>query len=116
MLPQLADLRPDVRGRLDHAVRKLDNAYFDTPSAGLRVVFPGSRCDIGWGLKNKLAVGRGPAARLVPEVQSGWRRNTCRPRWRQRSPGYLAGESLGPVLAKIVTTKPAVAEAYEYRR
>ena len=36
VMPQLAELLPDG-GRLDHEVRKLDNTYFDTPGAGLRV-------------------------------------------------------------------------------
>ena len=36
VMPQLTDLVPDG-GRLDQQVRELDNTYFDTPGAGLRV-------------------------------------------------------------------------------
>ena len=36
VLPPIADLVPDG-GRLDQDVRRLENTYFDTPSAGLRL-------------------------------------------------------------------------------
>ena len=36
VMPQLMGLVPDG-GRLDQGVRRLDNTYFDTPSAGLRL-------------------------------------------------------------------------------
>jgi len=46
VMPQLTDLVPDL-GRLDQQVRELDNTYFDTPGAGLRVL--ASRCAVGSG-------------------------------------------------------------------
>ena len=46
VIPQITDLVPDG-GRLDQQVRELDSTYFDTPSAGLRVL--ASRCAAGSG-------------------------------------------------------------------
>ena len=73
VLPQLADLRPDG-GRLDHAVRKLDNTYFDTPSAGLRLFGITLRrrvggSETGWQLKV-------PSGTARTELQSGSRTKT----------------------------------------
>ena len=36
VLPQVMGLMPDG-GRVDQEVRRLENTYFDTPGAGLRV-------------------------------------------------------------------------------
>jgi len=44
VMPQLKRLVPDG-GRLDQEVRTLDNTYFDTPGAGLRLF--GSPCGVG---------------------------------------------------------------------
>ena len=103
VLPQLADLRPDG-GRLDHAVRKLDNTYFDTPSAGLRLFGITLRrrvggSETGWQLKV-------PSGTARTELQSGSRTKTLPPAVAAAVAGLLAGESLGPV-AKIVTTRTA---------
>ncbi len=103
VLPQLADLRPDG-GRLDHAVRKLDNTYFDTPSAGLRLFGITLRrrvggSETGWQLKV-------PSGTARTELQSGSRTKTLPPALAGAVAGLLAGESLGPV-AKIVTTRTA---------
>ena len=103
VLPQLADLRPDG-GRLDHAVRKLDNTYFDTPSAGLRLFGITLRrrvggSETGWQLKV-------PSGTARTELQSGSRTKTPPPAVATAVAGLLAGESLGPV-AKIVTTRTA---------
>ena len=93
VLPQLADLRPDG-GRLDHDVRKLDNTYFDTPSAGLRLFGITLRrrvggSETGWQLKV-------PSGTARTELQSGSRTKTLPPAVAKRVAGLLAGESLGP--------------------
>jgi CHAD domain-containing protein len=103
VLPQLANLLPDG-GRLDHAVRKLDNTYFDTPSAGLRLFGITLRrrvggSETGWQLKV-------PNGTARTELQSGSRTKTLPPAVMAAVTGLSAGESLDPV-AKILTTRTA---------
>ena len=54
VLSTVTDLLPDG-GRLDQEVRRLENTYFDTPSAGLRL-FGGDAAASGGGLGDGLAV------------------------------------------------------------
>src|SRR4029453_10212531 len=73
VMPQLAELLPDG-GRLDHEVRKLDNTYFDTPGAGLRLFGITLRrrvggSETGWQLKV-------PSGTARTELQSGSRAKT----------------------------------------
>ena len=103
VLPQLADLLPDG-GRLDHEVRRLDNTYFDTPSAGLRLFAITLRrrvggSETGWQLKV-------PSGTARTELQSGSRAKTLPPALAKGVEGLLAGESLDPI-ATIVTTRTA---------
>ena len=53
-LPQVKDLVPDG-GNVDQEVRRLQNTYFDTPGAGLRM-FWGHATASGGGLGDGLAV------------------------------------------------------------
>jgi inorganic triphosphatase YgiF len=83
VMPQLAELLPDG-GRLDHAVRKLENTYFDTPRAGLRLFEVTLRrrvggSETGWQLKV-------PSGTARTELQSGGRRR-CRVHWLRVSRG-----------------------------
>jgi CHAD domain-containing protein len=103
VLPQLMDLVPDG-GRLDHEVRKLDNTYFDTPGAGLRLFGITLRrrvggSETGWQLKV-------PNSTARTELQTGSRTKTLPPALARGVHGLLAGESLDPV-ASIVTTRTA---------
>jgi CHAD domain-containing protein len=103
VMPQLAELLPDG-GRLDHEVRRLDNTYFDTPGAGLRVFGITLRrrvggSETGWQLKV-------PSGTARTELQSGSRAKTLPRALAEGVEGLLAGESLDPV-ASIVTTRTA---------
>jgi len=103
VMPQLAELLPDG-GRLDHEVRKLDNTYFDTPGAGLRVFGITLRrrvggSETGWQLKI-------PSGTARTELQSGSRAKTLPRALAEGVEGLLAGESLDPV-ASIMTTRTA---------
>jgi hypothetical protein len=76
VMPQLKRLVPDG-GRLDQEVRKLNNTYFDTPSAGLRLFGVTvrrrvERSDTGWQLKV-------PDGTARTERQSGSRAKTLPP-------------------------------------
>jgi CHAD domain-containing protein len=103
VMPQLAELLPDG-GRLDHEVRKLDNTYFDTPGAGLRLFGITLRrrvggSETGWQLKV-------PSGTARTELQSGSRAKTLPRALAAGVEGLLAGESLDPV-ATMVTTRSA---------
>ena len=79
VLPPIADLVPDG-GRLDQDVRRLENTYFDTPGAGLRLFGVTLRrrvggSETGWQLKV-------PNARLVPNCRVAPGRRSSRPGWR----------------------------------
>jgi hypothetical protein len=104
VLPEVIDLVPDG-GRLDHEVRKLDNTYFDTPGAGLRLFGITLRrrvggSETGWQLKV-------PSGTARTELQSGSRAKTLPPALAQGVQGLLAGESLD-LVASIVTTRNGV--------
>jgi CHAD domain-containing protein len=103
VMPALAELVPNG-GRLDQEVRKLDNTYFDTPGAGLRLFGITLRrrvggSETGWQLKV-------PSGTAKTELQSGSRAKTLPAALGQGVEGLRAGESLDPV-AKIVTTRTA---------
>jgi CHAD domain-containing protein len=103
VMPQLTELLPDG-GRLDENVQKLDNTYFDTPRAGLRLFGITLRrrvggSDTGWQLKV-------PSGTARTELQSGWPTKTLPPALAEGVQGLLAGEGLDPV-ATIVTTRTA---------
>src|SRR5512133_827871 len=103
VMPQLERLVPDG-GRLDQRVRHLENTYFDTPGAGLRLFGITLRrriggSETGWQLKI-------PTGTARTELQSGSRAKTLPPALREGVEGLRAGESLDPV-AKIVTTRTA---------
>ena len=85
-------------------MRKLDNTYFDTPGAGLRLFGITLRrrvggSETGWQLKV-------PSGTARTELQSGSRAKTLPPALAKGVEGLLAGESLDPV-ATIVTTRTA---------
>ena len=97
------DLVPDG-GRLDSEVRQLDNTYFDTPGAALRLFGITLRrrvggSETGWQLKV-------PNGTARTELQSGSRAKTLPSALADGMEGLLAGESLGHV-ATIVTTRTA---------
>ena len=103
VMPQLAELLPDG-GRLDHEVRKLDNTYFDTSGAGLRLFGITLRrrvggSETGWQLKV-------PSGTARTELQSGSRAKTLPTALADGVEGLLAGESLDPVAA-MKTTRTA---------
>jgi CHAD domain-containing protein len=103
VLPQLTELVPDG-GRLDQETRKLDNTYFDTPGAGLRLFGITLRrrvggSETGWQLKV-------PSGTARTELQSGSRAKTMPPALGGGVAGLLAGENLDPV-ATIATTRTA---------
>lgn len=80
VLPQLTELVPDG-GRLDQETRKLNNTYFDTPGAGLRLFGITLRrrvggSETGWQLKV-------PSGTARTELQSGSR--------AKRMPSALGG-------------------------
>ena len=100
-LPQVMDLVPDG-GDLDHEVRRLENTYFDTPGAGLRMFGVTLRrrvggSETGWQLKV-------PNGTARTELQSGSRTKTLPPALAEAVAGLLAGEILEQV-ATLVTTR-----------
>jgi CHAD domain-containing protein len=103
VLPQLTELVPDG-GRFDQEMRKLDNTYFDTPGAGLRLFGITLRrrvggSETGWQLKV-------PNGTARTELQSGSRAKTLPPALAKGVEGLLAGENLDAVAA-MVTTRTA---------
>src|SRR5215213_4766036 len=103
VLPQLTELVPDG-GRLDLQTRKLDNTYFDTPGAGLRLFGITLRrrvggSETGWQLKV-------PSGTARTELHSGWPTKTLPPALEKGVEGVLAGENLNAVAA-IKTTRTA---------
>jgi CHAD domain-containing protein len=103
VLPQVRDLLPNG-GRVDQEVRRLENTYFDTSSAGLRLFGVTLRrrvggSETGWQLKV-------PNGTVRTELQSGSRGRTLPVALAKGVAGLLAGESLDPV-ARIVTTRTA---------
>ena len=103
VLPHLTELVPDG-GRLDQEMRKLDNTYFDTPGAGLRLFGVTLRrrvggSETGWQLKVPNGTARTelrspPLGKALPDALA------------KGLEGLLAGENLDPVAA-IVTTRTA---------
>src|SRR5215217_4477301 len=103
VLPKLTELVPDG-GRLDLQTRKLDNTYFDTPGAGLRLFGITLRrrvggSETGWQLKV-------PSGTARTELQSGWPTKTLPMPLEQGVEGLVAGESVGPI-ARLITTRTA---------
>jgi CHAD domain-containing protein len=104
VMPQLTDLLRDG-GRLEQEVRELDNTYFDTPGAGLRLFGItlrrrlGSAEETGWQLKV-------PSGSARTELQSGWPTTTLPPALEEGVGGLRAGESLDAVAA-MKTTRTA---------
>jgi inorganic triphosphatase YgiF len=103
VMPPVAGLVPDG-GRVEQEVRKLDNSYFDTPGAGLRLFGITLRrrvggSETGWQLKV-------PSGTARTELQSGSRAKSMPPALAKGVEGLRAGESLDPV-ATIVTTRTA---------
>jgi CHAD domain-containing protein len=102
-MPEVVDLAPEG-GRLDLQVRKLDNTYYDTPGAGLRLFGITLRrrvgdSETGWQLKV-------PSGTARTELQSDSFAKTPPPAVAEGVEGLLAGESLVPV-ATILTTRTA---------
>ena len=94
VMPPLADLVPDG-GRLDQEVRRLENTYFDTPGAGLRLFGVTLRrrvggSETGWQLKV-------PSGTARTELQSGSRTKTLPPALAKAVTGLRAGETLEQV-------------------
>jgi CHAD domain-containing protein len=103
VMSQLKRLVPDG-GRLDQEVRTLDNTYFDTPGAGLRLFGVTLRrrvggSETGWQLKV-------PNGTARTELQSGSRTKTLPSVLAKSVAGLQAGERLGPV-AVVKTTRTA---------
>ena len=103
VMPQLEELLPDG-GEVSQDVRKLDNTYFDTPDAGLRLFGITLRrrvggSETGWQLKV-------PSGTARTELQSSWPTKTLPLPLATGVEGLLAGESLDAV-ASIVTTRTA---------
>jgi CHAD domain-containing protein len=103
VMPQVMRLVPDG-GRLDQEVRTLDNSYFDTPGAGLRLFGVTLRrrvggSETGWQLKV-------PTETARTELQSGSRRKTIPSVLAKAVAGLRAGERLDPV-ATVKTTRTA---------
>jgi inorganic triphosphatase YgiF len=103
VLPQVMGLVPDG-GRVDQEVRRLENTYFDTPGAGLRVFGVTLRRRVGGsGTGWQLKVPNGTAR---TELQSGSRTKRLPTALAKGVAGLRAGEVLQPV-AMIVTTRTA---------
>jgi CHAD domain-containing protein len=103
LMPEVTRLVPHG-GRLDRAVRKLDNTYFDTPGAGLRSFRITLRqrvegSETGWQLKV-------PSGTARTELRSSSRAKTLPPALADVVNGLLAGVSLERV-ATIKTTRTA---------
>ena len=103
VLPPILGLVPEG-GSLDQKVRRLEDTYFDTPGAGLRVFGVSLRrrvggSETGWQLKV-------PNGTARTELQSGSRTKRLPPALAKVVAGLRAGETLQPV-AMIVTTRTA---------
>jgi CHAD domain-containing protein len=103
VLPPITDLVPDG-GRLDQDVRRLENTYFDTPGAGLRLFGVTLRrrvggSETGWQLKV-------PNGTARTELQSGSRARRLPTALAESVTGLRAGERLDQV-ATMVTTRTA---------
>jgi CHAD domain-containing protein len=103
VLPPIASLVPNG-GRLDQEVRRLENTYFDTPGAGLRVFGVTLRrrvggSETGWQLKVPNGTSR-------TELQSGSRARKLPAALANGVTGLQAGEKLDPV-ATVLTTRTA---------
>jgi CHAD domain-containing protein len=103
VLPPVANLVPNG-GRLDQEVRRLENTYFDTPGAGLRVFGVTLRrrvggSETGWQLKV-------PNGTARTELQSGSRARKLPAALANCVTGLQAGEDLDPV-ATVLTTRTA---------
>jgi CHAD domain-containing protein len=103
VMPQLERLVPNG-GRLDQRVRHLEDTYFDTPGAGLRLFGITLRrriggSETGWQLKV-------PSGTARTELQSGARTKTLPPALGKAVAGLRAGERLKPV-AMVNTTRTA---------
>ena len=103
VLPPVADLVPEG-GRPEQEVRNLDNTYFDTSGAGLRVFGITLRrrvggSETGWQLKV-------PSGSARTELQSEAQTTTVPAALAMAVAGLRAGESLDAV-ATIVTTRTA---------
>ena len=103
VLPPVANLVPNG-GRLDQEVRRLENTYFDTPGAGLRVFGVTLRrrvggSETGWQLKV-------PNGTARTELQSGSRARKLPAALANSVTGLQAGENLDPV-ATVLTTRTA---------
>ena len=101
VMPQVKRLVPDG-GRVEREVRKLENTYFDTPSAGLRLFGVTLRrriggSETGWQLKVPHGTSR-------TELQSASRARKLPSALAQGVEGLRVGESLGPV-ATLLTTR-----------
>jgi hypothetical protein len=103
VMPHLNRLVPDG-GRLDQEVRTLDNTYFDTPGAGLRLFGVTLRrrvggSETGWQLKV-------PSGTARTELQSGSRTKTLPPVLAKSVAGLRAGGRLDPVARMKTTERP----------
>jgi CHAD domain-containing protein len=103
VVPQFKRLVPDG-GRLDQHVRTLDNTYFDTPGAGLRLFGVTLRrrvggSETGWQLKVPNGMAR-------TELQSSALTKTLPSALAKGVAGLRAGERLEPV-ATVKTTRTA---------
>ena len=103
VLPPVMGLVPEG-GRFDQEVRRLEDTYFDTPDAGLRVFGVTLRrrvggSETGWQLKV-------PNGTARTELQSGSRTKRLPPALAKGVAGLRAGEPLQPV-AMIATTRTA---------
>jgi CHAD domain-containing protein len=101
--PQFRRLVPDG-GRIDQQVSSLDNTYFDTPSAGLRLFDVTLQRRVGgsetcWQLK-------APNGTARMEGQSSSRKKTLPSALGEALAGLRAGERLDPV-ARVKTTRTA---------
>jgi len=102
-MPPLVGLVPDG-GRLEQEMRRLDNTYFDTPGAGLRLFGVTLRRRVrgsqtGWQLKV-------PNGTARTEFQSGSPTKALPPALAKAVMGLRAGDRLGPV-AVVTTTRTA---------
>ena len=103
VLPPIADLVPDG-GRLDQGVRRLENTYFDTAGAGLRLFGVTLRRRVGGSETGcQLKVPHGTAR---TELQSGSRAKRLPAPLADGVSGLRAGERLDQV-ATMVTTRTA---------
>jgi CHAD domain-containing protein len=101
VMPQVKRLVPDG-GRVEQEVLKLENTYFDTPSAGLRLFGVTLRrriggSETGWQLKVPNGTSR-------TELQSGSRARKLPPALAHGVEGLRVGESIG-LVATLLTTR-----------